>query len=322
MSLIDIVILNYRTAGLTVDCLRSLEPEIAAIRDARVTVVDNASGDGSAEVIATAILQEGWSTWATLLPLSRNGGYSAGNNAGLRRALSADPPADYVLLLNPDTIVRPRALRTLLDFMEGNPEVGIAGSRLEDLDGRVDSSARRMPTPLGEFEGAARTGPITRLLSRYVVSPPAEITPCQCDWVSGASMLIRRAVIEQIVLMDEGYFLYFDEVDYCMRAKRAGWQCWYVPDARIVHLEGQSTGIKTQGRRARYWFESRRRFFTKHYGMFGLIAADCLWAMGRAVWWIRRFMGLGAKSSTDPAWFAWDLLVGDLRAVLRGETLL
>ncbi|MGE5609506.1 MAG: glycosyltransferase family 2 protein [Bacillota bacterium] len=315
--IVQVIIVNYRTADLTVACLRSLAREALALCGLRVLVVDSCSGDGSAEQIAAAIEREGWSAWASILPLDRNGGYSAGNNAGIRLALAADSPAKYVLLLNPDTIVRPGALAELVRFMDQNPHVGIAGSGIEDVAAQPQCSAHRFPSPLGELLNTARLGILNGLMPGHVVSPPLRPEPHPCDWVSGASMVIRRQVFEQIGLMDEGYFLYYDEVDFCYRAHCAGWEVWYVPQAKVMHLEGAATGIrKERKRRPAYWYDSRRRFFIKAYGIGGLLLADALWIVGRFAWNVRRCLGL-ATASNDPRWFAWDLLVGDIRAILR-----
>ena len=135
-------------------------------------------------------------------------------------------------------------------------------------------------------------------------------------------MMLRREVIEQIGLMDENFFLYFEEVDYCRRARTAGWSVWYLPESRVVHLEGASTGIQVGAkRRAGYWYASRRRFFIKHQGIAGLLAADALWALGRLSYLLRRLFRLGRFGvDNDPKWFMFDLLAGDLRALLTGQT--
>lgn len=316
-----IVIVNYRTPGLAVDCLRSLASQVECLGGGRVLVMDNASGDGSAERIHAAIGSEGWSEWAEAVALDRNGGFAFGNNAGIRMALAARETADYVMLLNPDTIVRQGAIRALVEFMDSHPDAGIAGSLLETPAGGVDCSAHRIHSPLSELDGGARLGLLSRLLSRHVVSPPMLDVPHPCDWVSGASMLVRRQVIEDIGLMDEGFFLYFEEVDYCWRARRAGWEVWYVPRSRVLHLEGAATGIKTAAkRRAGYWYDSRRRFFIKHYGIAGLLLADALWTIGRLSLLLRSVLHLGGKGvDADPQWFMPDLLGGDLRALASGQ---
>jgi hypothetical protein len=316
-----IVIVNYRTADLVVDCLCSLAPQLDDLGGGRVVIADNASGDGSAGKIAAAIEAADWTSWAAVLPLPKNGGFAYGNNAGIRAALGAASPPDHVLLLNPDTVVRPGALHALVAFMEAHPEAGIAGSLIENPSGSVDRSAHRIPSPLGELESTARLGTLSRLLHRYSVSPPLRNEVHACDWVSGASMLIRRPVLEQVGLLDEGYFLYFEEVDFCCRARNAGWQVWYVPESRVLHLEGASTGIRAAAqRRPAYWYASRRRFFVKHHGIFGLLAADLLWTLGRLLFLVRAGFGLTRQETNgDPQRFMLDLLWGDLRAVLGGR---
>jgi hypothetical protein len=134
-------------------------------------------------------------------------------------------------------------------------------------------------------------------------------------------MMVRREVFEQIGLLDEGYFLYFEELDFCERARAAGWEVWHEPRARIVHLEGASTGISQPGRRRpAYWYDSRRRFFLKRYGVRGLIAADVCWAAGRSLLLLRRLLRLGGSTEGDPLKFSRDLLIGDLRSLLRDPT--
>jgi GT2 family glycosyltransferase len=159
-----VVTLNYRTHRLTIDCLQSLENEVRAIPGVQVVVSDNASGDGSVEQIGRAIAENNWDDWATLMPLDRNGGFAFGNNAPIRAALQSQLKPDYVLLLNPDTVVRPGALQALLDFMNANPQVGIAGSRLEDPDGTPQHSAFRFHSFLSEIDSGLRLGLVTKLL--------------------------------------------------------------------------------------------------------------------------------------------------------------
>jgi len=317
-----IVIVNYRTAELTINSLRSLSEQVADLGGGRVVVVDSDSGDGSVEKLTAAIEREGWSGWADVMPLDRNGGFAYGNNVGIRAALTSADHVDYVMLLNPDTIVREGALKALVEFMGGHPHAGIAGSLLENAEGGVECSAHRTHSPLSELDAGARLGMLSRLLRRYVVSECPAVEAHRCDWVSGASLIVRREVIEQVGLMDDGYFLYFEEVDFCRRAQQTGWECWYVPDSRVMHLEGASTGIRaTAKRRAKYWYDSRRRFFVKHYGITGLVAADVLWAIGRLSFLLRRGLRFGARSqvNNDPKWFMFDLLWGDLRAILTGR---
>ena len=192
-SSVLIVIVNYRTSDLAVECLRSIEAEAGDPSVARVAVVDNRSEDGSVERLRAAIARNGWSRWAELIASERNGGFAAGNNLAIRAELSRPPAerAGFVLLLNPDTVIRPGALRELVAFMKEHPEVGIAGSRIEDVEGRPQGSARRFPSPLSELESAARLGPLTRLLRRHVV-PMKE-----SDRIWNKSLLVTKQVPER-----------------------------------------------------------------------------------------------------------------------------
>jgi GT2 family glycosyltransferase len=280
MPQVLVVVLNFRTADLTIDCLRSLAAEVDATAGVGAVVVDNASADGSVDRLKNAIRSNGW-TWARLVELAHNGGYSAGNNAAIRSALERPDPPCYVLLLNPDTVVRPGAIASLSAFLDSHPKVGIVGARLEQPDGTPQLSAFRFPTITSELERSLRVGPLTRLLyGRWYVSP-ASASPT--DWVAGAALMARRGVFESVGLLDEGYFLYYEDVDLCLQARRAGWSCWYVPEARVVHLVGRSTGVTDPRRRARrpaYWFDARRRYFTKNHGRLYALLADVAAALG------------------------------------------
>ncbi|MDJ0732999.1 MAG: glycosyltransferase family 2 protein [Nostocaceae cyanobacterium] len=305
-----VVIVNYRTPDLTIDCLRSLVGEIASLPGTRVVVTDNNSGDCSTEKIPAAIANEGWDNWASFMPLEKNGGFAYGNNAAIRLALASSNPPPYILLLNPDTIVRPGALKSLVDFMNAHPQVGIAGSRLEDPDGTPQVSAFRFHSILSEIDSGLRLGLLSKLLSKWVVWPPVPQETCQTDWVAGASMIVHRQVFEQVGLMDEEYFMYYEEMDFCLQAKRAGWNCWYVPQSRVVHLVGQSSGVtdtkRPAKRRPQYWFDSRRRYFLKNYGWLYATLADLAFAFPFALTKLR-YLIMG-KESSDPPGFLRDFL--------------
>jgi N-acetylglucosaminyl-diphospho-decaprenol L-rhamnosyltransferase len=287
-----IVVLNYRTADLTIACLRSLGPQVAELPGASVIVTDNASGDGSAEKIASAIAREGMSAWAQCEPLPINGGYAYGNNAPIRRALLSPHPPELVLLLNPDTELKPGAVRALIDFMDAHPECAIAGSRLEDDVGRVHCSAFNFPSAWSELDRGLQLGVVTRLLKNRTVQRPIPDQPCQVDWVAGASMMVRRAVFEQVGLIDEAYFLYFEEVDFLLRARRAGFRTFYVPASRVIHHVGASTGVTNERQAPRriptYWFDSRRRYFVKNHGVLHAALADSAFLVGHALERLRR----------------------------------
>ncbi len=289
-----VVIVNYRTADLTIDALASLEPELPGVSPAGVVVVDNCSGDGSAARIAAAIAERGWGAWALLVEAERNGGFAYGNNRGIEAAAARWPRPAYVHLLNPDTVVRPGALQSLLAFLEANPSVGIAGSRLEDPDGTPQRSAFRFPGVLSELEQAVNFGPLSRLLEPWVVAPPVSDEAHQTDWVAGASMLIRQEVLDAVGSLDEAYFMYFEEVDFCLKALRGGWSCWYVPASHVVHLVGQASGVtdprQRRRRRPAYWFDSRRRYYLKNFGRARWSLADLALTGGNVTWQARRLL--------------------------------
>jgi N-acetylglucosaminyl-diphospho-decaprenol L-rhamnosyltransferase len=305
-----IVIVNYRTAKLVVNCLRSLESEVKAVPGTQVAVVDNASGDDSLDIIGAAIEQEGWSSWATLMPSAVNGGYAYGNNYAIRPALASAQPPAYYWLLNPDTVVRPGALQALVDFMQAHPQVGISGSSFEEANGEPWPFAFRFPSILSELDGGIRLGIITKLLSKWSVVQWMTDQPAQIDWIPGASMMIRRQVFEAIGLMDEDYFLYFEETDFCLQAKRAGWECWYVPQSRVMHIAGQSTGVTVRNERPKrlpqYWFDSRRRYFVKNHGRLYAATTDLVWVIAFLLWQVRRF--IQRKPDADPPQLLQDFL--------------
>ena len=206
------------------------------------------------------------------------------------------------MLLNPDTVVRPGAIESLREFMEQHPEVGIAGSQLVDGDANQQPSGFRFPTILSELDGGLRLGLFSRLIAGRAVVPPLSTVASRVEWVSGASLMIRRAVFDSIGLLDEGYFLYFEEVDFAQRAAKAGWQCWIEPRSQVVHYQARATGLEgprsTERPRPTYWFESRRRYFIKHHGRAYAMAADALWAAAYLSWRARRI--LQRKADPDP----------------------
>jgi GT2 family glycosyltransferase len=198
--------------------------------------------------------------------------------------------------------VRPGAATELFDFMAAHPDVGIAGGRLEFPDGSPQTAAFRFPSLLAEFEDTIRIGLVTKILGQFRVPGPIREHPHPTDWVNGASLIIRREVFHTIGLLDEGYFLYFEETDFCRRAKRAGWPVWHVPASRVVHLEGQSTGVTGANLatkpRPSYWFDSRARYFRKHLGGGYALVADAIFAVGFGLWRVQR--RLRRKPDPDP----------------------
>ncbi len=284
-----IVVLNYRTPTLVIDCLRSFEAEIVLGRDC-VVVVDNCSGDNSAELIQSAITAEQW-TWATLIRAPANNGFSAGNNVGMQ-AISAEA----YFLVNSDTLARPGVLDTLHTALINYPAAGIISPRLEWPNGDGQISCFHYNSPASEFLEAAKTGPISKLMRGREVAIPLSSDPIQPSWTSFAAVLVRAAVVDQVGPMDEGFFMYFEDVDYCRRTQAAGWQIQHVPAARMVHLRGGSSEVKSatklRKRRPAYFYAARTRYFAKFYGgRFGVLRANLGWSFGRIIALIRETIG-------------------------------
>ena len=278
MTALDVVvaIVTYKSADLTVACIRSIQAERAASKlRISVVVVDNVSGDAPA--IAQAIVDNHWGSWVKLIVAPKNGGFAYGNNIAMGEAALMGPPR-YCHLLNPDTELRPGAIDNLVSFLDENVSVGIAGSSFENLDGSDWPIAFRFPTLLSEVEAGLQTGLVSRILSRWVVAREMGKSAEPIDWVPGASMMVRWGVIEKIGGLDENYFLYFEETDFCRRSSQRGFQTWYVPASRVMHIAGQSTKVTERDAKAKrlpgYWFESRRRYFATTYGLGYAIATD------------------------------------------------
>lgn len=305
-----IVIVNYRVADLVVECLQSLAPEVASLENAKVVIVDNNSGDESVERITQAIDNHQWSSWASCVRSEQNKGYAYGNNLAIRTALQQTKPPDYFHLLNPDTRIRPGAVLELVAFLEKNSSVGIAGGVIERPDGSLFQCANRFPSILVELETNSRLRIVSNLLSKWTVVPTKNNEPCEADWVPGVSLMIRREVLETIGFMDEEYFLYYEETDFCLQAKRAGWPCWYVPRSQVLHFSGSSTGVtgakRGINRRPSYWFRSRQRYFVKNHGWLYAALADAVWIISFSVLKVRHFFQ--RKKSNDPPFLLWDFL--------------
>lgn len=307
------LIVNYRTPELTLKAAEAALREMEGLRG-EVLIIDNASGDGSFAWLTEKAEARGWTADGRLrvMDAGRNGGFGAGMNVGIRTGLSTGDTADFYYLLNSDACPEPGAIPQLLDVLSAHPGAGMAGSFVRGEDGVAHRAAFRFPTIAGEFEMAARIGPISRLLKRAIVAMPIPEEVTRVDWAIGASLMIRAETLEQIGLFDETFFLYFEETDLCLRAARAGWDTLFVPQSVVVHKGSASTGMKEWVRIPAYWFESRNHYFTKNHGRLYASAATLARVAGQAIWHIRRI--LSGRPTTDPERFLRDLIVHDLRA--------
>lgn len=250
---VSVIIVNWNTADTLVECLRSVEQEAARVA-LDVFVVDNASSDDSVASVQRDFPQ------ATLIVNVQNVGFAAANNQALRLAQGR-----YLLLLNPDTVVRPGALRTLADVMDAHPEAGFAGPHLLNADGSTQPSARPLPTVWSELRAIVAVGH-ARGAERDLGRSGASTRPQEVGWVSGACLLIRQETVQRIGLLDEEFFLYFEETDWCTRARRQGWKGFYVPQADVVHHGMASTAGRVEPVLVRAYFNSRMHYFRKHDG--------------------------------------------------------
>lgn len=297
---LSIVIVNYRTPAFVIDCLGTLLPELSDLA-AKVVVVDNDSGDDSSEIIRIWLAAHDPDNRVLLMRCETNSGFSGGNNFGIR-ALKAN----FYLLLNSDTLVRPGSVKSLLETAEKFPEAGLVSPRLEWPDGRGQESCFRFHTPYSELMNSAQTGYIDRFLKKYIVAMPVQGQIARPQWTSFACVLIRGEVFERIGVLDDGYFMYFEDVEFCHRARKAGWDIVHSPEARVVHLRGGSSPVKERTRQKKrlpkYFHESRARLFYQLYGWPGLTAANLMWWLGRLVSKTRQIMGRSDKTAIERQW--------------------
>lgn len=260
---LGVVILNYNTRELLRACLRTV---LASEGDFcyQVCVVDNASTDGSAEMVRNEFPQ------AMLITSASNGGFSYGNNLGLRRFGFAEDGAAAprcALLLNPDTEVSPSALADMLAFMDAHPRCGVAGPKLVRLDGSLDLACRRsFPSPeisLYRMAGLSRLFPGSRRFGRYNMTylDPDQVT--QVDSVVGAFMLVRGEAIRQVGLLDETFFMYGEDLDWAYRIKEQGWEVWYNPAVTVLHVKEAASKSSIKARQE--FYRAMEIFYRKHY---------------------------------------------------------
>jgi hypothetical protein len=228
-------------------------------RTVEILVIDNASADGSAEMVRRQFPQ------VHLIANKENRGFTAANNQGLARSQGR-----YLLLLNPDTETVGDALVTMLRYVEANPEVGALGPKLVNPDGSIQSSRRRFPTfatALVESTVMQEWWQNNRVLRRYYMADTPDGAIQTVDWVVGACLLVRRQAYGQVGGLDEGFFMYSEELDWCRRIKAAGWEIVYLPTAAVIHHEGKSSEQVVPARHI-YFQSSKVRYFRKHHGAF------------------------------------------------------
>ena len=297
------VILNWRTPEMT---LRSAEAALRAMEGiaGALTIVDNASGDGSFETMTAEVARRGWDR-VRVLQAGRNGGFGAGNNFGIRAGLPGGGRPDYVYVLNSDAFPAPDALQRLLDHLSAQPEAGFAGSYIHGQDGHPHETAFRFPSIAGEFEGAIRLGLVSRWLHGAIVPLPVPDRTTRVDWLAGASVLMRMDMLDRIGLFDEVFFLYYEETELMHRAVAAGFATDYVRDSEVEHIGSASTGMKNWARIPRFWLDSRLYYFTKVHGAPYAAMATLARLTGGALWRLRCF--IQRRDPVDPPHFLADM---------------
>jgi GT2 family glycosyltransferase len=253
--LISVIVVSWNTRELLRACLASLRRELQGM-SSEVFLIDNDSADGSAAMVAADFPE------VKLIANKTNRGFAAANNQALETVAG-----EYVLLLNPDTEVHEGALNKLIEFMRSHPRAGIVAPQLLNSDGSIQRSCRQFPTFLGmlyELMGLSRFFPDKPLFRQYKMLDWEHDDERQVDQPEGACLLLRKEVIEQVGTLDEGFFMLFEEVDWCYRIKQAGWEIWFTPSSQVTHHYGQSIKqVKT-----RMILSSHRglyRFWRKHY---------------------------------------------------------
>jgi N-acetylglucosaminyl-diphospho-decaprenol L-rhamnosyltransferase len=255
---VDVVVVGYHSRDLVLRCLDSLRGAAPGL-DVTVTVVDNGSRDGTVEAVAAR------GDGTRCVDTGANTGFSRANNRGI-----AMGSGRYVLVLNPDTIVRPGTLTALVEFADAHPAAGVVAPRLVNADGTAQNTARTFPTPAAAVFG--RRSPLSRWFpdnrwsraflveSRHVVDEPFEV-----DWVSGAAMLVPRSVVDSVGAFDEDFFLFWEDADWCRRIVSSGHSVWCVPSAVVVHDEGGTRGHRWRPRSVVRFHRGAYLYWRKHH---------------------------------------------------------
>jgi len=267
---LDVVIVSFNCADLVEACLTSLERHPLRRGQMRMHLVDNASADGTVEMVRARFSD------VTVWPLQENAGFSAANNLVLRSS-----HAPYALLLNPDTEAQEGALDHMLDLMRARPDIGLAGCRLLLPDGSFDHAAKRsFPTPLSalaHFTGFGRRSS-RGALAGYRAPDMPEQGAGRVDAINGAFMFARRSAVEQVGLLDEGYWLYMEDLDWCRRFWDRGWVVWYDGEATFIHVKGGASGHHRAMRQNLAFHRGMGRFYRRFYASEQPVAAPFVYA--------------------------------------------
>jgi N-acetylglucosaminyl-diphospho-decaprenol L-rhamnosyltransferase len=305
LPFVSVIVVNYRTPEYSIQCVQSLVGERIKVPNLEIVLIDNASGDNSVSMMSEGLADLISDGFVELMPLELNGGFGWANNQALLTLMAREKPPEFVMLLNPDCTIEPACIKNLLDELIGYENCAVAGSQLLNPDGSWTGSAFRFPTIGREFVRGSGIGAVGRLLG---IAPTlvTSATSCEADWVTGASCLIRTSALASEGLFDDGFFLYFEEVELMFRLRQAGWTIRHVPASRVFHIGGASTGLR-EGKALSmpsfplYWFQSRRRFLTLAYGPLKAWMANIAWIAGVTIGRLRSIFDPPKAARTDIA---------------------
>lgn len=267
------IVLNFRTPDVTIDCLRTLAPEAAANPGLKVVLIDNASGDDSIPRIRAAITENGWDApWLEFRPLEKNLGFAGGNNLVLREQIASENSPDYLLLLNSDTLVAPGCISYCEKLMDAAPAIGAMSCMLRNRDGSVQNVCRKFPHPLRESVRAFGLPWLLPPLFRWADLEDSawdrESGSRDVDWIGGAFFFARTSALKKTGVMDEDFFFYGEDCEWCFRIWKNGWRIRFDPGAEITHLGGASSDSTRVRNRQKEIYTWRARFLVqkKCYG--------------------------------------------------------
>lgn len=264
---IAVITVNYATAELAVAAVQSALAQKVADYAVEVHLVDNASPGEDAAHFEARHKALKWGKRVTLYLEQENHGFGRGNNVVLNALAARARPPEYVILLNPDAMLQDGALAEMAGFMDTQPKVGCVGAQISKPDVGPVSAAFRFPAAMVEFVSAASLGPLTRASGDRTLWMAPDIETQQVDWVAGAAVMFRMRALQETGFFDPDFFLYFEEVELMWRLAQAGWPCWYLREAEVVHVEGAATDVRSgegaRKRRPAYWYQSQAMYFQK-----------------------------------------------------------
>jgi len=270
---LSVSIVNYNTRDFALGLVQSLIDNTHRT-NMEIFIVDNNSKDGSVEAISMEYPQ------VKVIANQNNLGFAAATNKVIKTSRGR-----YVVLFTTDTVVSPGAMDTLVEFMDQNPQAGAVGPKILNPDGSIQTSGKTFPTPvvaLAVTSGLGRLFPNNRVFHKYYLPTDEYQRFHEVDQLSGACMLVRRETIEDVGLLDEGFFIYCEDVDWCRRMRQRGWKLYYAPQSHITHHKGESSK-KSSDQMIRVYYQSLRYFYRKHYAPDSPRLVNAFWLLGLRV---------------------------------------